>query len=416
MARLFVSLYLLIAIGIVGLSAILEQVFFDNPAHSFEDNHNLIAVIEKIAQSQSTPRLWLNQAGIPTTTVDINAVGWQEQEKRQLEQGKVLNLYDPQLGQQLFALTPDGELLEISIGHSGSEPSNFLLYSSVFFILLAGLLAIWVWPLWCDLNKVQGAADKLQPDGSMEQINIPNSSLIKPIADALNRMSQQVRQLLAAQRELTGAVAHEFRTPLSRLKFALAMKSTPDSEGWRAMNKDIDELEKLVQEMLSYTSMEVQLPEMNMSRIPLASLCHHLTEKLDPQTRKDLTISVHGQDIFVLADSHYLERAIENLLLNACRYAKTAIDVNLIQDQHHVFIYVDDDGEGLDITLWERIFDPFFRPDDSRNRKHGGAGLGLAIVKRIMQWHGGQCWVESAPKGGARFALKFDLPDSESTG
>ena len=412
MARLFVSLYLLIALGIVGLSAVLEQIFFDNENQIPRSQEQVISLIEALNTTDDGPKNWLTRAAIQFNTLNPKDIAWLEEEQTSLTSGKAVSLFDNSQGHQVYILTRKNELLEVNLAPTTESPPSFLLYSSVFFILLAGLLAIWVWPLWRDLTRLKGAANNLQPDGSIETIKLPKRSLIKPIADALNNMSQQVRQLIASQSELTGAVAHEFRTPLSRLKFALAMQSSEDKESIQAMNHDIDELEKLVQEMLSYTSMEVQIPEMNMSEIPLGSLCQSIVNKLDEPTKKRLSIKVSGENISVLADSHYLERAIENLVLNACRYAASHIEIHHFADSQHVFVRVEDDGSGVEPALREKIFEPFFRPDDSRNRKRGGAGLGLAIVKRIMQWHKGDCWVEAGHSGGASFLLKLERSGS----
>ena len=408
MARLFISLYLLIAIGIVGLSALLEQIFFDDDIYNSAPSAQLINLIETINQSEQEPQKWLMSSGFKVTPLNSNDISWLAEEQHALDAGKAVSLYDRKLGHQLYIISRNNQLYEINLASGSDAPASFLLYSSAFFILLAGLLGIWVWPLWRDLAQVKKATEQLHPDGSIDPVKLGSNSLITPIADALNRMSQQVRQLLASQSELTGAVAHEFRTPLSRLKFALAMQSAPDSESIQAMNNDIDELEKLVQEMLSYTSMEVHIPEMNMSDIPLGHLCQSLVDKLDLSTRKQINIKVSGGAESVLADAHYIERAIDNLLLNACRYAQHSIRVYHYCEQNSVYICVDDDGSGVDPSLREKIFEPFFRPDDSRNRKRGGAGLGLAIVKRIMQWHKGDCWVEDSKIGGARFVLKFE--------
>jgi len=116
---------------------------------------------------------------------------------------------------------------------------------------------------------------------------------------------------------------------------------------------------------------------------------------------------VRGGQELLTGDGHFVERAIENLLLNAARYAKTCIVISVASELDKILITVEDDGLGVDPALGDKIFEPFYRPDEGRDRIQGGAGLGLAIVKRVMQWHQGSCSVTRSTLGGAKFTLSF---------
>ena len=88
-------------------------------------------------------------------------------------------------------------------------------------------------------------------------------------------------------------------------------------------------------------------------------------------------------------DEHFIERVIDNLFNNAYRYAESTIRVSVSKSKRGILLQLEDDGLGVPEIYQKRIFEPFFRPDNSRDRKRGGAGLGLAIIKRIMHWHEG---------------------------
>ncbi len=86
------------------------------------------------------------------------------------------------------------------------------------------------------------------------------------------------------------------------------------------------------------------------------------------------------------------------------------MEIHIIRQKSIIKICIEDDGEGVSQAMREKIFSPFFRPDEGRDRQKGGAGLGLAIVKRIVDWHQGDCYVTDGTLGGAKFVIT--LPNS----
>lgn len=407
MTRLFLSLYLFLALTLVSLSAAMEYVFFSDEPQPYPETVTLIALLENIANSGNAADILLNTPNINARIVKAKSLNWHADELERLKNNKVVTLFDDHLGQQLYLQSGPQSLYEISFKDPTAKRKPYLLYTSLFYVLLAGLLLVWVWPLWRDLTKLRTTISELKPGGVPSPLELNKRSLIAPIAEAFNLLNKQVSQLMATQRELTGAVAHEFRTPLSRLKFALAVKPKPGSEPWSEMNSDVNELEKLVQEMLSFTSMEVHQPELNMSEIPLYDLISQLIENLSSEQLNGRKVVLSGHNATIVADEHYLSRAIENLLLNALRYSKETVAAEIEASNSGIALHINDDGCGIPKHLREKVFEPFFRPDEGRDRKRGGAGLGLAIVKRIMQWHNGQCAASESSMGGARLTLLF---------
>jgi two-component system OmpR family sensor kinase len=406
-ARLFISLYLFITLALVGLSAGLEQFFDLSTDHENSESLALIAILEE-AQAQQLDLLNLVRASqLDAQVLSVDDIAWPDATKNNLANHKAVVLHDADMGEQIFIALNNTQIMQLTLTKQTEKSPSFFLYSGIFFILLGLLIALWIWPLWRDLTALKQSVSAVHPDGTLGTNKISKSSLIGPIAEALNAMSQKVKTLMQSQRELTGAVAHEFRTPLSRLKFALAVKPEPGSSPWNEMKNDVSELERLVQEMLDYAGTEAQIPEMNLAEIPVKELCHQVVKRLTPSHLSDVDIQITGVNASILADGHFIERAMENLLLNARRYAETQIRIQISQDIEHIDIAIEDDGSGIDQSLWEKIFEPFFRPDEARDRSRGGAGLGLAIVKRIQLWHQGSCWVEKSSLGGAKFVLQY---------
>ncbi|REL28834.1 histidine kinase [Thalassotalea euphylliae] len=276
-------------------------------------------------------------------------------------------------------------------------------------MLFGILLSFWTWPLWRDLSALQSASHSLKKDGSLSELQLNRRSLIYPIAASFNALAKQIKSLLLTQKELTGAVAHEFRTPLARLKFALAVPPAQDSTEWLAMSQDLDELERLVQEMLDYAAMESTEPELNVAEVPIRSLCQAQVDKLANSHLKKLAVTVTGNEHLLWVDGHLVERAITNILLNASRYAKQQIDIRISEHQGLLTVAIHDDGHGIAQAERAQIFEPFYRPDGDRDRKRGGAGLGLAIVRRVQLWHQGSCAIETSYLGGACFVLTYPI-------
>jgi len=324
-----------------------------------------------------------------------------------LQAGASISLYDEANREQIYLLSDDGVVLEVTVTEPGLSFSSTLWYRSIFFILLAAVIALWLWPLWRDLNLLKKAVTTTMPDGNIAENAIGANSLVAPIAKALNSMRGQISQLLRNQRELSGAVAHEFRTPWARLKFALGMQEQSEMSQWQDMQQDVVELERLVQEMLDFSASEAHLPTLHFAEIPLLSLCEALLQKLKSSHLHALDAKLVGPATLLLGDDLYVERALENLLVNASRYAKSKLRISIVPTDEYVEVSVEDDGPGIEENLRAKVFEPFFRPDEGRGRKQGGAGLGLAIVSRIMQWHQGECSISDSEFGGAKFILRF---------
>lgn len=408
MARLFISFYLFIALSLVVLAAALDAAFYGDDNANYSDNW-LMSMGNTYAQLSQQPQIDLlnlaTQSNLVAQYIALDDIAWTTPLKETLLRRQPVLLHEQSGLRHLYILMNNQKVLQISIADP-PQPS-YLLYSSLFFLMLGIALALWLWPLWRDLSKLNKTARSLNDDGSMAMVKLASGSVISPIGESFNNLGRQVKQLLLKQKELTGAVAHEFRTPLSRLKFALATRPEANSAPWKAMNDDVIELEQLVQEMLDYSHMESTQPELNMEEIPLLSLIKERVNKLKTVHLKHVDVVISGEDITIVADGYLVERAIQNILTNASRFAEKQILIRISTDDEFVKISIEDDGIGIPKQDLTRIFEPFYRPDKGRDRKRGGAGLGLAIVNSIQHWHRGKCWVDNGESGGACFHLTY---------
>jgi two-component system sensor histidine kinase RstB len=254
----------------------------------------------------------------------------------------------------------------------------------------------------------QGSLDTRVPAGDADSVG--------RLAAAFNGMAEHLQRSLNMQRELVRAVSHELRTPVARLRFGLEMIESAPTEQARAkhlagMDGDIQDLDKLVDEMLTYARLEQGAPALKFQRVELDALFDRVIEELAPLNSNVRLVrgACQGNDgCWVEAEPRYLHRALQNLVSNALRHAGSEVRLSYQLGQQRCRIDVEDDGPGIPEGVWDRIFTPFTRLDDSRTRASGGHGLGLSIVRRIIYWHAGRATVgRSEALGGACFSLNW---------
>jgi two-component system sensor histidine kinase RstB len=180
------------------------------------------------------------------------------------------------------------------------------------------------------------------------------------------------------------------------------------------MDHDIEDLDRLVDEMLTYARLEQGSPALNFQRVDLDALVNQVIDELGPlrvgvTVERGLCLSAADCDgAWVEAEPRFLHRALQNLVSNAMRHARSRVTLSYQVGQLRCRVDVEDDGPGVPEAAWERVFKPFLRLDDSRARASGGHGLGLSIVRRIIYWHGGRALIaKSKSLGGACFSLSW---------
>lgn len=176
-------------------------------------------------------------------------------------------------------------------------------------------------------------------------------------------------------------------------------------------------MEAMVNAFLDYASMSRQQQTLTFTRVALTSCCHQVAEQCQPllhQHQRQLNLRLPNAEIWLeQANHHYLQRALLNMLHNACRFANKVIELQLELRQGQVWIWISDDGPGIPPADAERIFQPFVRLEQNSDQATTAQfGLGLAIVQRIISWHLGEVTVQTAATGGACFVLKLPLAPS----
>ena len=402
MVRLLISLYLVVITSIVVINQASDYVWQNWVTHAPDELRHAKQVAHVMQAHITVPeQLQASYKGL-----DIDSIAWLDEQRSQLLNGEVLTTYNAQ-GQALlsFLLVDNYTLVQLGPFLPLEPASNKLyLFKFISFLVLGLLLIIWLRPLWLDLMQFKRVTEHLAQGNLNVERKASRFSAISDLTEQFHIMAQKVANLMTDQKQLVNAVSHELRTPLARLKFALAMLQSAQPEQISGMQQDVQEMESLIDEMLSYARLEIAGEQLSREEFDLSELFLAQLDKLQGLSSKEIIASI-SSGIKVNANAHYLARVIQNLLQNADKYGVSQIDVSLKEVGQQVIIVVEDDGEGIAEEQYENVFMPFVRLEKSRNKHLGGYGLGLAIVKKIVSWHKGQCVVAKSKLGGASFVI-----------
>lgn len=286
-------------------------------------------------------------------------------------------------------------------------------------VVLGGVLAVALFlglrEVDSNLRSVESVAVRIGRGEMGARVDAGTGTLVSRLAASFNGMAEHIQRLVQVQREMIHAVSHELRTPVARIRFGVQMiedcqDPTSLARQLEGIDGDIQELDELIDEILTYARLEQGGPVFSLQEASITDLVRQVVSE-QQIIRPALTIEheiEEGSEAWAMADvePRYIHRAIQNLVGNAGRYASSRVLVRCSLDEDNCRIDVEDDGSGIPEEDWEKVFTAFARLDDSRTRTSGGYGLGLSIVRRILYWHGGQAFVgRSDALGGARFSL-----------
>ena len=421
MLRLYLRLYLILALGLAGS---IWLVNFGLDAYMPESNETYNrealrgpawALVEQLRPVQAEARqARLDELqphyGLRLKLVQRDNQHLSEREQKLLAAGQVVVRED---FMKFLAPIDDGpQLLEIKLPE---EPKWLYLWAYGFLgVSLAIVLYFWVRPHWRDLEHIRLAAQRFGDNDLGSRILLPSRSTVRSLAGHFNQMAERIEGLIANQRELTNAVSHELRTPIARLSFELdQLRQQSDPRQSRAlindMYADLGELEEMVSELLTYASLEPGATQVTREHIEAHSWLDSVIGAVALEAEaQGVQLSLRTCEVDVIQiEPRFMARAVINLLRNAIRYADRRVEVSLVKFGSGYEVRVNDDGPGVPLEGRTKIFEPFLRLDASRDRRTGGFGLGLALVKRVSQWHGGQVEVLDSEWGGASFRMTW---------
>ena len=299
----------------------------------------------------------------------------------------------------------DGKVRLIStidppIGVGNLLPYYFLILAAV--ALVCWLLAV---NIASPLRDLARAVERFGRGDLSVRLNSRRTDEIGELSRSFDRMAERIGTLMTGERRLLQDVSHELRSPLARLSFAaeLVRTAVDRDAAVERMKKEIDRLADLVGTLVEVTRAEGDPSAARLEPLRLGELLQEVAADchVDADARGcGITIS-DAADVTLRADRELLRRAVENVVRNAIRYTPQGATVQVRTENagESVLISVRDSGPGVPEELLPKIFEPFFRVDDSRDSSTGGVGLGLAIAYRAISVHHGRVWAQNVNPG-----------------
>jgi two-component system, OmpR family, osmolarity sensor histidine kinase EnvZ len=266
-------------------------------------------------------------------------------------------------------------------------------------LLLFGVAAMFMRNQVRGIRRLARAAEAFGMGRETPPIRPEGATEVRQAAEAFNRMQDRIRRFLAQRTEMLAGVSHDLRTPLTRLRLALAM--LPKDEAWRAdvteMTDDVEEMERMIGGYLAFARGE---GTEQAKPIDLAAM---LTDVATAARRGGANIEVSVPEALTVSlRADAVRRAITNLVDNARRHANR-VTLSAVSRGRSVLVNVDDDGPGIPAARREDVFRPF------QSGLSGGTGLGLTIARDIVRAHGGDISLENSPLGGLRARVRLPV-------
>lgn len=284
-------------------------------------------------------------------------------------------------------------------------------FRGAFWIVCTGLLII-VFAIWAarratrPLRELALAADRLGLDVDAPPLDDKGARELRKTATAFNRMQTRIKRLIDDRTLMLAALSHDLKTILTRLRLRVEFIEDPDQQQ-RAIG-DIEDMQQMVDQALSFIRGD-QAAEA-ITRIDLAGLLRDLAE--DCATRGQ-DVVFDGPDRFAVDGRPVaLKRAVGNLVENALRYGGGEVRLVLVKGGGRATLTVADNGPGLPEDELDKVFQPFYRVETSRNRETGGSGLGLALARDVFRRQGGDLTLANRETGG--LAATAWLPENSS--
>tara|TARA_B100001057_G_scaffold61413_1_gene54798 strand:+ start:3699 stop:5018 length:1320 start_codon:yes stop_codon:yes gene_type:complete len=282
---------------------------------------------------------------------------------------------------------------------STSSVRLFVLWTTLPSLVLIIIALIFLKNQTKPIVKLAKAAERFGKGDYVNDFRASGAQEIRKAAFEFDRMAKRINRHLNQRAEMLSGISHDLRTPLTRLKLQLAMlKQKEISE---KMSKDIDEMEKMLNDYLQFAKTQTQE---STTTVSIYELLNTIKNKFDSSKifldTSDKVVKLKGRPTA-------LKRLFENIIQNGLTYGNK-VDINIQKGQNRVLVTIEDDGPGIPEDQYKNVFKPFFRLDKSRSLNQSGVGLGLAIVEDIINSHGGNILLGKSKYNGLQ--VKISLP------
>ncbi|HEY0683980.1 MAG TPA: ATP-binding protein [Steroidobacter sp.] len=329
---------------------------------------------------------------------------------------------DPLLLTPLFT-DRDGTVYTVMIGRSSAlsplQASDVRLVVLAFALVISGLVCWWLAHyISKPLERLQSSARSLAAGNLEARVGEEFSSRrdeLGVLARDFDTMADHIRTLIASREDLLRAMSHELRSPLARLRVASGLARRPQADIVKQLDRielEAERLDTLIGQMLQLSQLRAK-PTLPLEPVDVTTLLNEVVEdaRLEASAADKNVDWTPGESLWLNGDHDLMRSAIENVLRNAVRFTKpgSAVSVSLTREHRDAVIAIEDHGPGVPEAELARIFEPFYRVAESRDRDSGGTGIGLAITARVVGLYQGQVRAQNAASGGLRVEIRLPL-------
>lgn len=271
--------------------------------------------------------------------------------------------------------------------------ASLLLSMAISLVLLAPLIWWMARRLSAPIHRFAQAADSFGADPDSPPLPEEGPTEVRVAIAAFNEMQARLRDHIRRRTQTVAAIAHDIRTPLTRLRFRVEQAPTAQRD---AMAADVDEIDTLIGDALAFARDDATKD--NAVRVDLANVARSLVDRYRATDAKVVLICDESP-VWISAEPSLLRRGIANLIDNGLTYGG-AVEVRLRASNGQAELRISDRGPGIPEAHLTDVFEPFFRLEGSRNRRTGGAGLGLAVARQAARRSFGEVTLSNRPGGG----------------
>ncbi len=281
---------------------------------------------------------------------------------------------------------------------TSSSARIFALWISVPAMIMIFISLIFLKNQTRPITNLAKAAERFGRGEEIEEFKPSGAAEIRQAGYEFDRMRKRIIRHLNQRSEMLSGISHDLRTPLTRMKLQIAF--IKDKNLTKKLSEDINEMEKMLNEYLQFTSSNYLEKD---EKFNLSQLIINLVEKYD-----NINISSNiCPGIYIIGRKNLIKRSINNLIDNAIKYGdKTKIELS--KNNKNLFINIEDNGPGIAQEEYENVFKPFYKIDKGRAETKSSVGLGLSIASDIIKSHGGNIKLEKSSMNG--LGVKIFLP------
>jgi signal transduction histidine kinase len=260
------------------------------------------------------------------------------------------------------------------------------------------------------LRWLKKGVDQVARGDLSHRVPLKRTDELRDLSASFNTMTERLQHLIKSKEQLLLDISHELRTPITRVKVALALM--PASPEGVSIEEDLKEMEKKITDLLETARALNIKSSLHLSRVDLSELIHK-TAALFEAEKPEIRIADMPDSAPIDLDTELIGRALKNVLDNAQKYSPdhaAPIEISTSTDEIETIISIQDSGAGIPEEDLSFIFEPFYRVDKARTPQQDGYGLGLSMAKNIIEAHGGHIHISSDPDKGT--LVQIHLPRS----